>query len=157
MDYQIIIRVLLVLLVAIGGSLITSSSINSWYFTNMVIRPPQAPASIWFGIVWTTLYILYALVWRKVYQRTGTKYDWTFVLSLFLNIMWVYVFFGRKNIGAGKFIIVALLLLTLYQAYLMWDIGSGLMTLVMLIYASWLTVASGLNFNTTLANVVNCA
>ena len=61
-----------------------------------------------------------------------------------------YPFFGLHLIGYSKIIIVILLLLVLYQAWIMWKLEDGLSTFLMLIYAGWLIVATGLNFNTFL-------
>ena len=73
-----------------------------------------------------------------------------FIISLIINVLWVISFFGFHEVNFSKIIIILLLIIVLFQAYMMWTLDSGLLTFLMLIYASWLIVATGLNFNTTL-------
>lgn len=148
-----LIIVLIVVISVIIVSYINYKNINSWYFTNAVIKPSQAPPPIIFGIVWFILYAIYAYTWRIAYKNSSSKLiiNLVFLVSLILNVLWVVVFFGFHQIGYAKIIIVILLILVLFQAYLMWKLRSGLGTFLMLVYAAWLVVATGLNFNTYLS------
>lgn len=147
-----LIIIIIVIIEVIIVSYISYKNINSWYFTDLVIRPKQAPPPIIFGIVWFILYTIYAYAWCSSYYRAKhrTLINIIFFISLFLNFLWVLSFFGLHLIGYSKIIIVMLLLLVLYQACIMWKLEDGLSTFLMLIYAGWLIVATGLNFNTFL-------
>jgi translocator protein len=148
-----LIIVLIVIIAVVIVSYINYKNINSWYFTNAVIRPLQAPPPIVFGIVWFILYAIYAYTWCIAYKETSIKplVNAFFMISLILNVLWVVVFFGFHQINHAKIIIVMLLILVLFQAWLMWSLESGLGTFLMLVYAAWLIVATGLNFNTYLS------
>jgi len=145
-----LIIVLIVIIAVVIVSYINYKNINSWYFTNAVIRPLQAPPPIVFGIVWFILYTIYAYTWCIAYTNSSSKsaINIIFLVSLILNVLWVVVFFGFHQIGYAKIIIVMLLIVVLIQAYMMWRLKSGLGTFLMLVYAAWLMVATGLNFNT---------
>jgi tryptophan-rich sensory protein len=146
------IRVLVVIIIAIVASLVSRNGLTNWYLTSQVNRPPQAPAPYLFGLIWTVIYFFFALVWYKMYRAgAGAFYDVICAVSILLNFLWVFVFFYQRNIELAKVILVLLLLLTIYQAYLTWTFGNGALTFLVLIYASWLVCATGLNFNTSLA------
>jgi tryptophan-rich sensory protein len=88
------------------------------------------------------LYTVYACVWIG----SDKSMDGIF----YLNLTWVVVFFGLKNIGLATYIIMALIFVVVYQAYQQWLMGNIINTLL---YASWLLIAKGINFDTTLVKV----
>ena len=149
MDWNYIIRILIVIIAVIVVTVIASKN-RGWYFSGAVSRPPQEPPGIVFGIVWTLLYIIYAYVWCVAYKKANNTagIDILFAVSLFLNVLWVIVFFGWHNLFLSKVVILLLLATVLLQAYVMWELGSGVCTFLLLVYGSWLLVASLLNFNT---------
>ena len=146
MEY--IITVVIVALVAIMGGIISNKNLNSWYYSDQVVRSPHSPPGIWFGIIWTTIYVLYAWTWCTALKSQSTFVNVIFGISIFLNLLWTVVFFGLHDIQTSKIIIIALLAVVLYQAYYMWTINEGIGTFFMLIYASWVICATGLNFET---------
>lgn len=152
MDITYFIIIFIVVIAVIIVSYVTYKNINNWYFTNSVNRPPQSPSPLIFGIVWFILYAIYAYVWCESYKITNIKpiLNLIFIISLIINVLWVISFFGFHEVNFSKIIIILLLIIVLFQAYMMWTLDSGLLTFLMLIYASWLIVATGLNFNTTL-------
>lgn len=144
-----IIRAFIVLMVALVGGIVTSKNINSWYFTDAVQRSIHTPPKQWFGIIWTVLYAMYIYTWCQSYKNSGTTYDALFGISILLNLLWIIVFFGMHNIELSKYVIIALLCTVLFQAYVMWfRQNNGVCTFMMLIYASWILCAAGLNFET---------
>lgn len=77
-------------------------------------------------------------------------HDILFAFSIFLNLLWVLLFFGAHNIMLSRIVIVTLLLVVLYQAFVMWQENKALNAFLLLIYVSWLICATGLNFETRL-------
>ncbi len=145
-NYFVIIFI--VIIIALIGSFITSKNMSSWYFTNSVNRSCYSPPSYMFGIAWTILYILYAWAWCIAYNKSGKKYYGIFIISILLNLMWTVAFFGLHDQKLSRAIILILLVVVLYQAYIMQKIGSGLGEAFMLFYALWLVCATSLNFTT---------
>lgn len=130
------------------GSLFTFRSLRVWY--RLLARPRWTPPDAVFGPVWTVLYGLMALsawlVWRQR-DRAGDATRlalgaWAF--QLVLNVAWSVVFFGRRQVGAGVWVIAALwssILATILLARRVSPLGAGLL----LPYLAWTGFASALN------------
>lgn len=135
---------LVVAAVAVGGSLLTTQGIK-----NGAPMSKYQPPSWVFGVVWTFIYITYALIWERIPMPGWLNIF--FFINMVLNLLWVYTFFYLKNVFVSQIIIIGLLGLTLFQAYALWsNSDSKYVTLGvfgLLIYAAWLTTASLLNFN----------
>jgi tryptophan-rich sensory protein len=140
-------KALIVLVVAIVGSIITYYGLKSPLYDDFLL-PVQQPPKWVFGLVWTFIYITYAYVWTSYID---TSYgNALFMANMVLNLLWVYVFFGSFSLGMSRVIIVMLLVLTLYQAYYLWSSEkNGVSVFLMLIYAAWLITATGINFSIT--------
>ncbi|MCW2277046.1 TspO/MBR family protein [Heliophilum fasciatum] len=84
-----------------AGSIFTIHSMV-WYAA--LVKPEFNPANGTFAPVWTVLYILmgiaYFLVWRKKEAMPETRSAMLFfVLQLFLNILWSWLFFEMQSPG----------------------------------------------------------
>ncbi len=133
-------KILLVVIVAIISSIIVLINVKSWY-KKYIIAPKTIP-DYCFGIVWIFIYITYAYIWCNIDGQ-----DILFILNLFVGLFWILVFFGMHNIQMAKYMIVSLLVIILYQTLKIWKYGSVGFTFIMLIYASWILCASGINFS----------
>jgi len=89
-----------------------SAAATLWYA--MLAKPGWLPPNSWFGPIWTALYLLMSIaawtVWRERYHRARTTAIFAYLLQLVLNGAWAPLFFGMRNIDAGLFDIVALLM-----------------------------------------------
>ena len=89
------------------GSVVTSSSIASWYAT--LDRPPGTPPNWLFGPVWSVLYILigvsFALVWHRG-MLGKNRLTFLFFGQLILNLGWSPVFFGAHQITLALVVIL---------------------------------------------------
>lgn len=99
--------------VGLLGAFFTVTSVETWYQT--LEKPLLTPPDWVFGPVWTLLYLLMGisayLVWRLPKKTKRTAYAWRFfLLQLFLNGIWSFVFFGAQNLKLGFFVIVAMAL-----------------------------------------------
>jgi translocator protein len=88
-----------------------SATATSWYAT--LAKPDWLPPNSWFGPIWVALYILMGtaawIIWRERYHRGRNAAISAYLIQLLLNGLWAPLFFGMKNLGAGLFDIVALL------------------------------------------------
>ena len=136
----------------------SSASGMAWYKDNIVPSKHSPPGFV-FGLVWTFIYVTFAFVWSQEVQTGGTRTDFIYGVSLFLNVLWVLVFFTGHAIQPSIGIIVSLLAVVLFQAYDMWFHSKsdypGLYTFLLLVYASWLICATGLNIETYFNNADN--
>lgn len=151
-----IIPIVTTLIVAVIASQISRIGLKSDSYKSLNLSPNQ-PQNIVFGIVWTIIYVSFAFVW---YKYVTTKLGHLlFTTNILLNLLWVFLFFGagkvisQSRLDMSKIVIISLLILTLYQAYYMWvtvEKNSALPTFILLVYASWLLCATGLNLATTI-------
>ena len=114
-------------------------SMNSSEFYNTLVRPPLAPPSIVFPIVWGILYVAMAIS-MILYLRENpddTKSFWLYVVNLILNALWPLFFFTLQNVGVALLVLVAMILVNLlllgklkdvkwafylYLPYLLWQL-----------------------------------
>ena len=86
----------------IVGSLFTAPAIPTWYAG--LIKPAFNPPDWVFGPAWTLLYLLmgialFLVVKDGIRQRRVKVAVGAFVVQLFLNGLWSYVFFGLRSPG----------------------------------------------------------
>jgi translocator protein len=149
-------RVFIVIIVAIVGILVTRYGMRTGSNYSNYILSPHQPPSWMFGLVWTILYIGYAVVWVYLTRNySDTTLEALFIFNMILNVLWVILFFGAGMVELSKYVILALFALTIIQGVYVWTTvptyrGSyvGVCTFYLFIYASWLAVASGLNLET---------
>ncbi len=104
---------LITLATAIIGGLF---SMNSSEFYDTLVRPPLAPPSAVFPIVWGILYVAMAvsLVLYLNKNADDAKAFWLYAANLFLNAAWPLFFFTLQNVGAALFILVAMIAVNLF-------------------------------------------
>jgi translocator protein len=124
-----------------------SANASSWYA--MLAKPDWLPPKSWFGPIWVTLYVLMGvavwIIWRERYHRGRSTAVSAYVIQLLLNGLWAPVFFGLKNIGAGLFDIVAMLLAI---GWTMREFGRvrALAAWLLVPYFLWVCIATAMNF-----------
>ena len=125
---------ILVLFTFAAGSL-SSTQIDSWYFS--LNKAPLNPPGYVFGIVWPILYLLMSIVG----YLNSNKIFRPFVIQLFLNGIWSWLFFAWHLPLVALFDILLLIGVNLY-IFRKLDTGSKLMHAPYLI---WLSFATYLN------------
>ncbi len=120
---------------------------GEWYAS--ISKPLWNPPSTVFAPVWTFLYILMGvsawLVWREQ-GFTGARIALVFfIVQLFLNGLWSYLFFGLNNPLAAFIEILVLWLLILITLILFWRV-KPLAGAFLIPYLGWVGFASVLNF-----------
>lgn len=146
--FKILIFVATCLGIGYLSSVVTRSSVDSWYPT--LVKPPFNPPNWVFAPAWTTLYVLMGiaggLVWQKIEEqpeevRKALQFFW---IQLALNALWSYLFFGLKN-PLLALVEICLLLLMIYETYLKFskiNKGAGYLFIP---YILWVSFALILN------------
>jgi len=121
---------------------------NSAWFQSLV-KPAIFPPPVWFGIVWSILYIMLgfalALVCAAWGARGRTAAIVMFVIQLGVNLAWTPVFFGQHQITGGLILIAVLDVLVIITIALVWRVRK-LAAVLMLPYLAWILFATVLNY-----------
>ena len=139
----LIIAFIIVHLAAFIGSRFTDT--GDWYES---IRPGITPPNYIFPIVWTILFILISISFYLVLVSIGKwkkKAIIIFVINIFLNGLWSYLFFGLQNPGAAFFELILLwitILLMIYASSKLNRVASYLL----IPYLLWVSFAGVLNY-----------
>lgn len=140
---RIISVVLPIVLVAVLGSIFVNLGMD-WF--NLLIKPSQWIPNWVIPVVWTIIYITFAvvlLIWSSKEEiPTSTKI--LLIINGILNILWCLVFFTLKLTFLGNIVII----LNLLASIALWvNIFVKKMNYAYLIaiYPTWLTVATTLN------------
>ena len=138
---------LVTLLGILSGRMAGSGPGNAWF--DALVKPDIYPAPMWFGIVWTVLYILMGLALALVCAAWGARGRGVaiavFVVQFLLNLAWSPVFFGAHQISGGLYILIALDLLVMLTIVLFWRVR-GLAGALLLPYLAWVLFATALNW-----------
>lgn len=86
---------------------------NSTVLYDVIIKPPLAPPSFIFPIVWGVLYFLMGIAlllvvrqgYKKPYVKDAVKF---FIISLALNFVWPIIFFNLKSFLFAFFILLTM-------------------------------------------------
>ena len=145
------IVLLVVVCVSIGylSGMVTRDSITTWYPT--LVKPVFNPPNWIFAPVWTLLYIMMAiaagLVWTSDYEQKAVKRALGFFAIQFgLNALWSYLFFGLHNPFLAL-IEIFLLLLMLFETYVLFKKIDKVAGVLLLPYLAWVSFAMVLNFS----------
>ncbi len=140
--------------VAALGSAFTLGAIDSWY--GALSKPPLNPPNWIFGPVWTALYALMAIAAWLVYEKRmqskeANKALAVYAVHLGVNALWSIVFFGLHAPLAALGVIIVLLALIGYTAFLFYRVRSAAGYLL-LPYIAWVSFATYLNLMIVILN-----
>lgn len=124
-----------------------TASASAASFYGVLIQPSWAPPAWLFGPVWSTLYLLMGiaawLVWRDHGFRGASTALTLFVVQLFANALWTWIFFVWHQ-GAWSLIeIVVLWLLIASTIAAFWRLHR-LAALLLVPYLAWVSFATAL-------------
>ena len=146
---RIIYVVAICLAIGYLSSLVTQSSITTWYPT--IEKPIFNPPNWVFAPVWTLLYIMMGvsggIIWNKLESnKTAVKKAlFFFTAQLLLNALWSYLFFGLNNILLALIEII-LLWLIIYETYVLFkqlDKTAGRLLIPYLAWVGFATILTG--------------
>lgn len=138
----------IVFLIATVGNYFTSLGLDSWY--QELIKPDWTPSGFFIGLVWTFLYLLVTFVVLVFFNRYQKEKNFRIIIFLFLfngllNAFWSLLFFGLNQLFFAFAHINVLNLTIILLIYLLWPISKKL-SLALLPYFIWVTIASTLNY-----------
>ena len=138
------------LLVSFAASAIGAvASIQAKTFYGQLVQPSWAPSPTVFGPVWTVLFALMGiaawLVWRSEGFRSTRQALMLFLVQLFFNALWSWLFFAWQ-LGALAFAdIVLLWVLIAATLVFFWRI-TPLAGVLLIPYLLWVSFAGALNY-----------
>ncbi|WP_395046194.1 TspO/MBR family protein [Flavobacterium sp.] len=148
---KIIISVSVCVLVGFLSSLVTKSSVETWFLT--LEKPFFNPPSWVFAPVWTILYILmgysFAIIWSNKSQSRRSKEIIKKAMILFgiqlgLNALWSILFFGFCNPFLAL-IEILLLWLFIFETIKAFSKVDNFASKLLLPYLAWVSFATVLN------------
>ncbi len=139
---------LITVAVAIFGSYFTSQGVNGWY--DGLIKPEWTPVGSFIGAMWTFLYILVTLIVISFWNNFKESKKFNLIVGLFLtnailNATWSMLFFGFNLLGFSLIHITLLNLTIILLMILLWP-KSKKLSLCMLPYFGWVSIATALNY-----------
>ena len=129
-------------------SVFTDIGLNNWY--KNIEKPFLTPPDKVFSYVWPILYILIFLstfaVLRNADSYNRKKVNNIFIIQLFLQILWSFIFFAQGLLGLGLAVIV-LLDVSIFKMILAYEKVNKTASYLLYPYYWWLIFATFLNFN----------
>ena len=137
-----------VMLTAYVCSVFTDIGIKQWY--GEIEKPPLTPPNIIFPVFWSILYVLIIvstyIVLREADSYNRKKANNIFIIQLFLQILWSFVFFAQGHLGLGLAIML-LLDITVFKMITLYAKVNKTASYMLYPYYWWLIFATFLNFN----------
>ena len=132
------------------GGIGAIASVSAAAFYNQLTQPAWAPPAWLFGPVWSVLYMLMGiaawLVWRKHGFRGAASALAIFVVQLFANALWTWLFFAWRLGAVALVEIVILWLLITCTIALFWRLHR-VAAVLLLPYLAWVSFATALSFS----------
>jgi benzodiazapine receptor len=146
---ELVFSVILCQIAGFVGSIFTVPSIPTWY--KKLKKPSYAPPNRIFGPVWVTLYTLMGislfLIMREGLGNSQVQIcTGIFGIQLILNVVWSFVFFGRKSIFGGL-VTITVLWIAILLTIISFVSVSLLAGLLLVPYISWSSFAALLNYS----------
>ena len=138
----------LLLPLAIGGiaGVFTREAIPGWYAS--LNQPSFNPPNFVFGPVWSTLYIIMGislfLIWKLPASKQRNQAILIFMVQLFLNFCWSFIFFYFKMIGLALLDILVLWITIIFMLVRFYVI-KPVAAYINIPYLLWVTFATALN------------
>jgi len=144
----IIIAVLLCLLIGFISSIVTQTSLTTWYAN--LKKPWFNPPNWVFAPVWILLYLMIGsaagIIWSQGFHHKWVKTAlYHFGFQLLLNAAWSIFFFGLENPLFALLDIIALFILLLFTIK-RFKIVSRTAAYLLAPYTIWIAFAMALNF-----------
>lgn len=135
--------------VGILGAVFTTSSVTTWYPT--LVKPVFSPPSFLFAPVWTTLYFFMGIALFLIWNSKGKSKQKQlaikiFLVQLFLNFLWSFLFFGLQSPILG-FIDIVLLLAAIVISIKKFYPLSKWAAYLLIPYLLWVSFAAILNLS----------
>lgn len=129
------------------GSAATVENMQPWY--ESLNKPSFNPPDWIFGPVWTLLYTLMAFSLYFVMEKktpAANRASVFFVIHLFVNASWSFVFFAMHQIGWALLVIAVMWLMILLSIYFNYKVSKA-SAYLLLPYLFWVSFAAILNLS----------
>ena len=128
---------------ALGSYLMGNGPSSDWYIN--LNRAPWTPPGWVFGAAWTVIMICFSIYLAYLFNKTNTlNLKLIFVLQVFLNSIWNFLFFNQHLVLLGLIAISSLTLVLFYFFFKYKKIVNHL-SYLLLPYMVWLLIATSLN------------
>ena len=133
-----------------AGSVGAIASARAATFYGQLSQPAWAPPAWLFGPVWSALYLFMAvaawLVWRRHGFHGARSALWLFIIQLFANALWTWLFFvlHRGALSLAEIALLWLLIAATISAF--WPL-QRLAALLLVPYLAWVSFASALTLS----------
>lgn len=129
---------------ALGSWLMDNGPQSSWY--NDLNKAPWTPAGWVFGVAWTVIMICFSIYLAKLFTELDSKFlRLLFIVQLFLNVIWNFIFFNQHYIGLGLINITLLTLVIFYFFFKFRMDDMKAFKYLLVPYMLWLLIATSLN------------
>ena len=148
---------LICIIIPLGAGLLSAIlNIGAFSIYRQLNRPPLAPPSIVFPIVWNVLYLLmgiscYRIVTAEAEKEKRTDALFTYGIQLFVNLMWPLVFFNLQAFLLS-FVWLLFLWVLVLRMICQFDPINRLAAYLQIPYLLWCTFAAYLNLAIYLLN-----
>ncbi len=144
----------IVLIVAAVGGYFTSQGLNGWY--EELTKPEWTPSGSFISAMWTFIYVLVASIVLVYFNKFKNSKNFSLVIVLFvlnaiLNATWSLSFF-TLNLLLFSFVHIMILNLTIIALIILLWKDNKFLSLGLLPYTAWVTIASVLNYSIFLMN-----
>jgi translocator protein len=138
--------VLIPVTVGVIASIATSSSVDTWFQT--LEKPFFNPPEWLFAPVWTSLYVLMGISSYLIYTTAQSAMRIlaldVYIMQLFLNFLWSWLFFWFKSPGFALFNIILLAVVIVIMIRRFYGIHK-LAGILQIPYLMWILFATALN------------
>ena len=138
-----IISTVLIVIVAVLGTIFTQIGMN-WF--DGLTKPTEGIPSFIIPIVWTVIYLAFAIILVKWQNKTDLTKENIILLVIngVLNVLWCLVFFTLQQLFIGNVIII---INAIFALRLIFEIAKedAMYGLILSIYPIWLCIATSLN------------
>jgi tryptophan-rich sensory protein len=136
------------LIVLLGFAAGQLGSPQTVWFQNLT-KPAIFPPTMWFGIVWSILYVMIGLSLALVVSAWGAHGRGfaiiVFALHFIGNLAWTAVFFGMQNMTAALGVLIYAVVSLAVVIAIFWRVRRSA-ALLLLPYLAWVMFASVLNY-----------
>jgi len=128
----------------LGSLLMNYGPTSDWYLA--LNKAPWTPAGWVFGVAWFTIMFCFSIYLASLFKENTSNFLIVlYLIQLFLNVIWNYVFFNKHLISLGLLIIVLLTLVVVFFFFTFKMTHFKLARYLLLPYMIWLCLATSLN------------
>lgn len=140
-----------IIVVAVLGAVFTSMGM-AWF--DGLQKPAEWVPQMTFGIVWTVIYVAFAIYVFVAIRRNWMDKDTIILLGLngLLNVIWCVVFFSVQSLLGGLVTILFNMVLAFMLFAHIAKKGGRTVSLILTIYPLWLALATCLNLAVWILN-----